>query len=195
MKRVLCALSLSLFGMLAAVAAPAPALKSGVFEPPRMAPELTLQGSDGNELKLSRFRGKVVLLEFGYTSCTAVCPVSLAMLADARKRLGAAGAEVQVLYVTVDPERDTVSRMRRYLAKFDPGFIGATGSAEQLARVRRDYGVSVTEKMPGASKNDYTIGHSSFLYLIDRQGQLRSLMPFGRSAADIVHDVTLLLKK
>src|SRR5580698_1005787 len=80
-----------------------PAFKSGVFDPPRSAPEFSLRGSDGNNLTISKFRGKVVLLAFGYSSCGAVCPVSLATYALARRQMGAAAADIQVVYITVDP--------------------------------------------------------------------------------------------
>jgi protein SCO1/2 len=169
-------------------------LKAGVFDPPRMAPDFTVRGSDGKELKLSQYRGKLVLLEFGYTSCVDVCPVSLAMLADARKQLGAHATQLQVIYVTVDPERDTPERMKNYLRAFDPSFIGATGTPQQMERVRRDYGITATKKMIEGSKTDYVVGHSSYLYFVDRKGNLRALLPFGRTAADVVHDATLLLK-
>lgn len=169
-------------------------LKAGVFDPPRMAPDFTVRGSDGKELKLSQYRGKLVLLEFGYTSCVDVCPVSLGMLAEARRQMGAQANQLQVIYVTVDPERDTPERMRNYLRAFDPTFIGATGTPQQMARVRQDYGITATKKMIDGSKTDYTIGHSSYLYFVDRKGSLRALLPFGRTAADVVHDATLLLK-
>ncbi|MYM95597.1 SCO family protein [Duganella vulcania] len=169
-------------------------LKAGVFDPPRMAPDFTVRGSDGKELKLSQYRGKLVLLEFGYTSCVDVCPVSLGMLAEARRQMGAQASQLQVIYVTVDPERDTPERMRNYLRAFDPTFIGATGTPQQMARVRQDYGITATRKMIDGSKTDYTIGHSSYLYFVDRKGSLRALLPFGRTAADVVHDATLLLK-
>lgn len=168
-------------------------LKAGVFEPPRMAPDFTARGSDGKPLTLSQFRGKLVLLEFGYTSCADVCPVSLAMLADARRKMGALASQLQVLYVTVDPERDTPERMKNYLRNFDPTFIGATGTPQQMARVRQDYGISAVRKNIEGSK-DYVIGHSSYLYFVDRKGSLRALLPFGHSAADVVHDATLLLQ-
>ena len=114
-----------LFMAATAWAAPTgPARKAGVFEPPRMAPELALRGSDGTALNLSRYRGKLVLLSFGCTSCTEVCPVTLA---QARKALGAAGVAVQVVYVKVDPERDDPQRMKTWLDAFDPSFIGGTG--------------------------------------------------------------------
>ncbi len=194
MKRILIALFSSLLLLGPAGAADKLGLKAGVFEPPRIAPDFALRGSGGSELKLSRFRGKLVVLEFGYTSCVDVCPVSLAMLAAARKKLGALAEQMQVIYLTVDPERDTVAHMHSYLAAFDPTFIGGTGTPEQMARVRKDYGISITKRMVEGSKTDYTIGHSSYLYFIDRQGKLRALMPYGRSADDIVHDATLLLK-
>nr|WP_229259013.1 SCO family protein [Duganella flavida] len=168
-------------------------LKAGTFDPPRMAPDFSVKGSDGKPLKLSQYRGKLVLLEFGYTSCADVCPVSLAKLAQARQQLGAQAAELQVIYVTVDPERDTEERMRTYLRAFDPSFIGATGTPEQMAKVRQDYGITATRKQIAGSK-DYTIGHSSYLYFVDRAGKLRALLPYGRTADDVVHDVKLLLK-
>jgi protein SCO1/2 len=168
-------------------------LKAGVFDPPRMAPDFTVRGSNGKELKLSQFRGKLVLLEFGYTSCVDVCPVSLAMLAQARKQLGPQADQLQVIYVTVDPERDTEERMRNYLKAFDPTFIGATGTPQQMARVRHEYGITATKKPIEGSK-DYIVGHSSYLYFVDRKGSLRALLPFGRTADDVVHDAKLLLK-
>jgi protein SCO1/2 len=172
-------------------AAGAPALKAGVFEPPRMAPDFTLPASTGADVTLSAHRGKVVLLGFGFTTCPAVCPITLATLAAARKALGAQAGEVQVVYVTVDPERDDAKRMREYLGAFDASFIGATGTEAQLAAVRTAYGVSA-EKVP-KDGGDYLYAHSSFVYLIDREGRLRALMPYGRDAADYVHDVRALL--
>jgi protein SCO1 len=168
----------------------AEALRAGAFEPPRAAPELALDGSNGAPLLLSRFQGKVVALAFGFTSCTQVCLVTLATLAEARKKLGARAADFQVVYVTVDPARDDAARMRAYLAGFDPSFLGGTGSEERLAAVRRDYGVSAERKGTG---DDYSFAHSSFVYLIDPAGKLRALMPYGHSADDFAHDVAVLL--
>lgn len=181
-------------GVLAAAAGAAdePGLKAGVFSPPRAAPPFTLQASDGGELKLERYRGKVVVLEFGFTSCPDVCPTTLAALARARKELGAEGDGLQVVYVTVDPERDDAARLREYLRSFDPSFVGGTGSAEQLAAVRRDYGIAA-ERVTSAA--GYAFNHSSYTYLIDREGNLRALMPYGHTAEDYVHDVRVLLKQ
>lgn len=170
-------------------------LKAGVFDPPRLAPEFSLRGSNDVDLKLSRYRGKVVVLGFGYTSCPDVCPTALADLALARKKLGAAGNEIQVIYLTVDPERDNPERLRKYLAAFDPAFIGGTGTVEQLAGVRKAYGITATKKAFGDGLSGYSVHHSSYVYLIDREGRLRALMLFGRTVDDIVHDVKILLKK
>jgi protein SCO1/2 len=172
------------------LAAGADALKSGEFSPPRMAPDFTLQGSTGKPLKLSDYRGKVVALGFGFTSCPAVCPTTLAELAAVKTKLGAQGKDFQVVYVTVDPARDTADRMRAYLTAFDPTFVGATGPDAQLAAVRKDYGVSATRTGSGAH---YGFNHSSFVYLIDRSGKLRALSPYGRAVDDVVHDVRVLL--
>lgn len=168
------------------------AFKAGVFDPPRAAPDFALQGSDGHELRLSRFRGKVVLLAFGYSSCPEVCPVTLATFAQARRKLGTAAADVQVVYVTVDPERDVSKRLEEFLGAFDPTFIGGTGSEAQLAAVRRAYGITA-KKIP--SRHGYTYAHSSFTYLLDRTGRIRALMPYGHSSDDFVHDLKILLNE
>ena len=185
-------LLLSLLLMAAVSAADEAALKAGVFSPARQAPDFSLTGSDGAELKLSRYRGKVVVLAFGFTSCPDVCPVTLGTLAQARKKLAAAGSEFQVVYVTVDPERDDAERMRTYLATFDASFIGGTGKAERLDAVRKEYGILAEKK---AAEAGYTVAHSSYTYLIDRDGNLRALMPYGHPADDYVHDIRILLKK
>ena len=180
----------TLLSAVCAGAADRPTLKAGVFEPPRAAPELSLQASSGGELSLAHYRGKVVLLGFGFTSCPEVCPTTLGVLAQARKRLGAQGEQVQVVYVTVDPERDSADRMRAYLRGFDSTFVGGTGTPAQLAAVRKNYGVMAERKPMGDS---YTVGHSSSVYLIDRNGLLRGMMPYGRMPDDYVHDIRALL--
>lgn len=194
MRRLLCGAMLIAAGA-AWAASPAPKLKAGTFEPARMAPEIVQKAADGSTFKLSALRGKVVVLEFGFTHCYEVCPVSLAMLAEARKRLGADAAQLQVVFISVDPERDTPERMKSYLAQFDKGFIGLTGTPEQMAAIRKDYGITATKHPTAGSKTEYQMGHSSYLYFVDKQGKLRALMPYGRPAADIVHDVQLLAKE
>jgi len=174
-------------------AADSASLIAGVFNPARLAPDFSLRGSDDTDLKLSRYRGKVVLLAFGYTSCTEVCPITLGVLAQARKRLAESARELQIIYITVDPERDDAGRMRQYLSAFDPSFVGGTGTPSQLAAVRADYGISVSKKMP--VPGGYALAHSSYIYLIDRGGSLRALMPYGHNAEDFAHDVRILLQQ
>jgi protein SCO1/2 len=176
-----------------AMAAP-DALKSGVFEPPRAAPALALPATGGKPFKLADYRGKVVILEFGYTHCPAVCPVTLAALAQARARLGPLADQVQVVFVTVDPVRDTAPHLAGYLANFDRSFIGLTGTAQQHDAVMAAYGITAT-KVPMAGNVGYAVNHSSYLYFIDKRGMLRALMPFGRPAAEIAHDARVLLQE
>jgi len=176
-------------------AAPAADLKTGAFSPPRAAPEFSLLGSDGSPLTLRRYRGKVVALGFGYSSCPDVCPTTLFLLAQAKTKLGAAANNFQVVYVTVDPERDTVSRLQKFLAAYDSTFVGGTGAPEQLAAVRKDYGIQISKEPSRAGDPSvYAVHHSSFVYLIDTEGKLRAMMPFGVTVDDIVHDVKSLLR-
>lgn len=168
-------------------------LKSGVFDPPRTAPDFSLPGSNGSELRLSSHRGKVVALGFGYTFCPDVCPTTLVDLAQVRKNLGPAAKDFQVIYVTVDPERDTPKQLRAYLAAFDPTFLGASGTPVQLEKVRRDYGIQMVKKPYPGSPYAYLIHHSSYVYLVDREGSLRAMKPFGAPVEDLTHDVRILL--
>jgi protein SCO1 len=194
MMRALLLMAATLLLGSAVTAADDATLIAGVFNPPRLAPAFSLRGSDGAELQLSRYRGKVVLLAFGYSSCEAVCPITLGVLAQARKKLDTAAGQVQVVYITVDPDRDDAVRMRTFLGAFDPSFIGGTGTSPQLAAVRTDYGISVSDKIP-VPGGGYALNHSSFIYLIDRSGKLRALMPYGHGPDDFVHDVRILLKQ
>lgn len=167
-------------------------LKSGTFDPPRLAPDFTLAGSHGKELTLSEYRGKLVILGFGFTHCPDICPVTLARLAQVHKNLGALADQVQVVYVTVDPERDNVERLREYMAHFNPNFIGVTGTPEQLSAVRQSYGILAAKKVH--EDGSYEVHHSSYIYLIDRQGLLRALVPFGTPVDNMVHDIKILLR-
>ncbi|RZA25748.1 MAG: SCO family protein, partial [Lysobacteraceae bacterium] len=166
--------------LVAATAQAAPALKSGSFSPARVAPEIAQQAADGSDFRLSALRGKVVVLEFGFTHCPAVCPASLAMLAQARQKLGPHADRLQVVFVSVDPERDTPARLNSYLAQFDKSFIGLTGTPAQMAAIRKDYGITATKMAAPAGQAGYQMGHSSYLYFVDKKGMLRALAPFGR---------------
>ena len=200
MKRsVLALLLLFLLAVTIGAAASPAELRAGVFNPPRLAPDFALRGSDGSELKLSRYRGKVVALAFGYTNCPSVCPVTLGYLAEARKKLGAGAKDLQVVFVTVDPERDDADHLKKFVAFFDPTFVGGTGTPGQLAEIRKVYGITMSNKIftdaAAKSRGIYYLDHSSFVYLIDREGKLRAMMPFGVTADDIEHDAKALLSR
>lgn len=175
------------------LAANAAELKSGVFEPPRAAPDFALQGSHGKLFTLSEARGKVVVLGFGFSHCPEICPTTLANLSRVMKKLGDDAKNVQVVYITVDPERDTEARLREYMAIFNPGFIGLTGSVDELSAIRREYGILIEREMH--KDGNYEVHHSSYLYLIDRKGLLRALVPYGKTVADITHDLQILLQE
>jgi protein SCO1/2 len=193
MKRLLLSLMLSA-GIACAnpSAKPAPALKAGVLSPVMPAPAIALQGTDGRPLDLARYKGKVVLLAFGFSSCGEVCPITLATLAGARKRLADAARDVQVVYVTVDPERDDAERMKKYLGSFDPTFVGGVGTRAQIDAAQKAYGISSSKQT--FPNGGYTIGHSSSIYMIDRNGGLRAVMPYGHGVDDFVHDLRILLR-
>ena len=168
----------------------APEQIAGVFDPPRAAPDFEISGSNGTTLRLSDHRGKIVILGFGFTSCPDVCPTTLAVLAQARKQLGEDAKHLQVIYITVDPQRDTAEQMRKYLATFDKSFVGGTSEEAELNAIRKEYGIIANKKTYGSN---YTYAHSSYTYLIDRKGMLRALMPYGHKADDFAHDIRALL--
>ncbi|MCX7961307.1 MAG: SCO family protein [Burkholderiales bacterium] len=154
--------------------------------------ELVLQDPDGRTRSLADFRGKVVAVFFGFVLCPDVCPTALARAAEAKKRLGADGERLQVVFVTVDPERDSAELLRQYTAAFDPSFLGLRGSAEETRRVAAEFKVFY-EKVPSGSS--YTVNHSTLTYLFDTQGRLRVGVPHAMSAEQLAHDIRLLLKQ
>jgi protein SCO1/2 len=179
-------------GALVQAAPPAEPLKAGVLTPVMAAPALRLTATDGKPLTLERFRGKVVLVAFGFSNCGEVCPITLATLAGARRKLGDAARDVQVVYVTVDPERDDAAQMRKFLGAFDPTFLGGVGTRAEIDAAQASWGISSAKKVnPDGS---YLIGHSSSIYLVDRAGGLRAVMPYGHPADDFVHDLKILLR-
>jgi len=128
----------------------------------------------------------------GFSSCGEVCPITLATLAGARKKLGGDAADVQVVYVTVDPERDDAACMKKFLGSFDATFVGGVGSRAEIDVAQASYGITSARK--DYPDGNYTIGHSSSIYLIDRAGRLRAVMPYGHSSDDFVHDLKILLR-
>lgn len=167
--------------------------RSGVFDPPREAPGFVLDGSHGSPIALADYRGKVVALAFGFSHCPRICPVTLSRLAEVEKSLGNLAKDLQVVFVTVDPERDNPGRLREFLGFFDADFRGATGESSKLDALQHAYGVVANRVQSENQKLEYEVHHSTSIYLIDKQGVLRLLVPFGEPAADILHDVKRLI--
>lgn len=176
-------------------AAAAPGFRGGTLDPPRPAPEIALRTHEGAEFRLSRHRGDVVAITFGYTFCPDVCPTTLAELAQVRARLGPAAARFRVIFVTVDPERDGPERLRAYTQAFDRTFTGLTGTAAELAAVQKAYGVIVRKQTVRGTSAAYLVDHSALVYVVDPEGRLRLMFPFGTSVDDMTHDIGLLLRR
>lgn len=162
-------------------------------EPYPVAANIELKQADGSTFRLSDLRGKVVALFFGYTSCPDVCPTTMAELNQALEKMGDQADQVQVLYVTVDPERDSPERVQQYVSQFNPTFIGLSGSEAELAKVWNDYGV-FREIADGTSAAGYLVDHTARVTVIDQDGNLRLSFPFDTPVEDVVHDLKLLLR-
>jgi protein SCO1/2 len=164
-------------------------------EPYPPAPEIELTRDNGNRLRLSEMRGNTVLLFFGYTSCPDVCPTTMAELKQALVKLGEEDAkQVQVLFVTVDPERDTPERVQEYVDHFNSNFIGLSGTESELADVWKNYGV-FRETVEGTSAAGYLVSHTARVTLIDKDGNLRLSYAFNTPVDSIVHDLKLILNE
>jgi len=154
---------------------------------------LALTDQNGRPRTLADFRDKVVVLFFGYTHCPDVCPTTLAELSQVMKRLGPDADRVQVLFVTVDPERDTPAVLSQYVKAFDPRFLGLYGDAAATRRAAKEFKVFY-EKHKGAAPGEYTMDHSAGTYVIDPKGRLRLFVGYGKAGADLAHDIRTLLK-
>ena len=163
-------------------------------EPYPVAPEIELTRAAGTVFRLSETRGKIVAVFFGYTSCPDICPTTMAELNQALERLGERSDQVQVLFVTVDPQRDTPEGVQEYVNHFNPKFIGLSGPEPALAKVWSDYGV-FRQVVEGTSAAGYLVDHTARVTLIDQQGNLRISFPFDTPVEDVVHDLNLLLQE
>lgn len=164
-------------------------------EPFPVAGEIDLARADGSVFKLSEERGSIVLLFFGYTSCPDVCPTTLAEMKLAVEALKPAEAEqIKVVFITVDPERDTPERVQEYVDHFSTSFIGLSGEESELTKVWSDYGI-FREKVDSESATGYLVNHTARILLIDRNGDLRISFPYDAPVEDIIHDLKLALKE
>ncbi len=166
-----------------------------VYNPPLPAVDFSLLQSDGRTFRLSEQRGKVVLIYFGYTFCPDACPTTLHDLSQALQKLDEKQRErVVVVFISVDPARDTPEHVQEYVHRFSPSFIGLSGSEAQLWPIWNAYGV-VAKTQTTNSAAGYLIAHTAHVFLIDPNGFLRILFPFGTPPEDIAHDLVLILRQ
>jgi protein SCO1/2 len=154
--------------------------------------DFSLPDTSGKTRSLADYKGKAVVLFFGYTHCPDVCPTTMAELTQALQQLGPDAKRVQVLFVTVDPERDTPEVLAQYVQAFDPSFVGLRPSETQLAKVAKDFRVYYA-KVPGTTPENYTMNHTAASYVFDPSGKLRLFVRDGQGAQPWVHDLKLLL--
>jgi len=156
------------------------------------ARDFQLTDHNGQPRSLQDFKGKVVVVFFGFTQCPDVCPTTLAELAEAKKLLGADGDKLQGIFVTVDPERDTPEVLKAYMANFDPSFLALRGTPEQIAAVAKDFKLYY-KKVEGKTPGAYTMDHGAASYVYDPQGRLRLYARYGSGAQAMADDIRLLL--
>ena len=154
---------------------------------------LALNDHHGKPRTLEDFRGKVVVVFFGFMHCPDACPTTLAELAQVAKALGPEAAKMQVLFVTVDPERDKPELLRQYVPSFHPDFLGLYGDAATTAQAAKEFRIFYQKQAPSAS-GGYSVDHSAGTYLLDQQGRLRLYAQYGAGAPALLHDIRLLLQ-
>ncbi len=170
-----------------------PSYRGVLYEPPLPAYDFSLMSADGEIVALHDFRGQVILLYFGYTSCPDVCPTTLAEFRLVYAGLGVDAERLQVIFVTVDPERDTPERIQNYISAFDPSFIGLSGGLPGLEAAWQAYGVFREVDETTVTAAGYLVTHSTRSYLVDPDGKLFLSYSYGTPADDILHDIRLIL--
>ena len=159
-----------------------------VLQSPQPAPDFELTASHGQKVSLKDFEGKLVMLYFGYTFCPDVCPATLSELRGALELLGGQANEVQTIMISVDPERDTPEMLAEYVAHFHPSFMGVTGTPEEIAEVATLYGIFY-EAHEGTEATGYLVDHTATVLVIDQDGHLKLVFPFGEPAENIAEDL------
>ena len=157
------------------------------------AASFTLTDQFGQTRSLADFRGKVVSLFFGFTHCPDICPTHLARQAEVMRQLGPQASNVTVLFVTLDPERDSPEALKAYMDAFDPRFIALTGSPEETAKIAKQYKIFWQKTPLPGSALVYTIDHTTNSFVIDQKGRTRLIVPHEMPAADVAHDLKLLI--
>lgn len=171
-----------------------PPFKSKAVPDSPMAPAFSLTDQLGQPRSLSDFKGKVVSLFFGFTHCPDICPTHLARQAEVMRQLGPQADQVAVLFVSLDPERDTPEALKLYMDAFDPRFIALTGSPEETSKVAKQYKIFWQKTPLPNSALAYTIDHTTNSFVIDQKGRLRLTVAHEMAAADVTHDLRLMIE-
>jgi protein SCO1/2 len=157
------------------------------------ARQLTLTDPEGKPRALSDFKGKVVVVFFGYTQCPDVCPTTLSNLLEVKHLLGPDGDKLQAVFVSVDPQRDTAELLKNYIAAFDPSWIGLRGTPEEIAAAAKEFKVFY-RTVPGRTPDSYTVDHTAASYVFDTQGRVRLYVRHAAAPADVAADIRQLLQ-
>jgi protein SCO1/2 len=169
--------------------------RGATLEPPDQAFDFTLTDQNGQPFSLAEQRGNVVLLFFGYTNCPDICPATLSDMQLVLNRLGDQANNVRMVFITVDPERDTVEKLQRFTARFDERIVGLTGDSQQLVAVYQAYGAGATRRELPNSALKYAMDHTATTTVIDKTGQRRLLFGFGSPVEDMTSDIQALLNE
>ncbi|OZA30862.1 MAG: SCO family protein [Hydrogenophilales bacterium 17-61-9] len=191
-RGLISAFALAVFGLVGCQPAAPPAFQATDITGATFARDFRLTDHNGAVRTLADFKGKAVAVFFGYIHCPDVCPTTLSDFSAALKQLGPQAEQVQVIFVTLDPQRDTPDVLKQFVPAFNPTFLGMFADAEGLRQLAREYKV-VYQKTSVKGADDYLIDHSAGTYLYDPQGRLRLLMPYGSSPETIAHDLKILL--
>jgi protein SCO1 len=160
---------------------------------PAIGGPFALESGAGTIVTARDFRGKYMLVYFGYTYCPDVCPTALNSLTAALQKLGPKAKDLAPIFITVDPQRDTPHVMRRYTAAFSPELIGLTGTPEEIAKVATEYRVYYARHVTGPGPDDYSMDHSSIIYLMGPDGKFIAPIPAEQSPADMAADISKLM--
>ena len=173
-------------------AAARPSFKGVDITGAEYARTLALTDAGGQARTLADYKGKVVLVFFGYTQCPDVCPTTMAELAEIKRQLGADGARVQGIFVTVDPERDSAPLLKAYIANFGPDMVGLRGTPDEIKAAAKEFKVFFS-KVPGKTATSYTVDHTAGSYVFDAQGKVRLFTRYGSGTQALIDDLKILL--